>query len=677
MANAKEKELAECLNVKTDEKKTIEDALVNSTGKLAEAENLLEVLRNELNLTQRRLEGIESDLKAAGLKESEVMEKLKYAEEQLERQGGVLEQTTAKHAELESLHETLTRDSELKLQEAIGNFTSRDSEAKSLYEKVKTLEDQLKNYEDQIAEASEKSASVKEELDKIAVKLASSESTNEELNRKILEAEDKAAQYLSEKELLVETNIQLKSKVDELHDLVNSAHAEKEATAHELVSHMNTITELTEKHSRASELHLAAETRVSEAETQLKEAIQKLSHKDSEAKELNEKLNDLEGQTKLYSVQAHEVSTLAETRKIELEQTLSKLKDLESIIEELQSKSGKFEKESEGLAEANLKITQQLASYESKLNDAETKLSAAFAEKDEAVEQVHSSKKTIEDLTLQLASEAQMLQAQISTVMEENNLLNETYKNATKELQTVILQLEGQLKEQKSSEDALKAELEILKAEIGEKSVLQNRLKELEEQLSIAKARVKEEVESVRVAATARETELTSKLEDHVSQVRDRDMLSEQVLQLQRDLHQAQTNMAEQKEADSKKDSERKAALAEIEAKSKAALILEQQVKELEQKLQLAAKSKEKDLGSNLTELRDDIEVKSRDIGSTISTPSKRRSKKKAEVTSAQTSSSTVTNNQITGDSPTMTYKFILVVAIVSVIIGVILGKRY
>ncbi|CAK9135551.1 unnamed protein product [Ilex paraguariensis] len=440
---------------------------------------------------------------------------------------------------------------------------------------------------------------------------------------------------------------------------------------------MNTITELTEKHSRASELHLAAETRVSEAETQLKEAIQKLSHKDSEAKELNEKLNDLEGQTKLYSVQAHEVSTLAETRKIELEQTLSKLKDLESIIEELQSKSGKFEKESEGLAEANLKITQQLASYESKLNDAETKLSAAFAEKDEAVEQVHSSKKTIEDLTLQLASEAQMLQAQISTVMEENNLLNETYKNATKELQTVILQLEGQLKEQKSSEDALKAELEILKAEIGEKSVLQNRLKELEEQLSIAKARVKEEVESVRVAATARETELTSKLEDHVSQVRDRDMLSEQVLQLQRDLHQAQTNMAEQKEADSKKDSERKAALAEIEAKSKAALILEQQVKELEQKLQLAAKSKEKDLGSNLTELRDDIEVKSRDIGSTISTPSKRRSKKKAEVTSAQTSSSTVTNNQITGDSPTMTYKFILVVAIVSVIIGVILGKRY
>ncbi|CAK9135552.1 unnamed protein product [Ilex paraguariensis] len=119
MANAKEKELAECLNVKTDEKKTIEDALVNSTGKLAEAENLLEVLRNELNLTQRRLEGIESDLKAAGLKESEVMEKLKYAEEQLERQGGVLEQTTAKHAELESLHETLTRDSELKLQKQL------------------------------------------------------------------------------------------------------------------------------------------------------------------------------------------------------------------------------------------------------------------------------------------------------------------------------------------------------------------------------------------------------------------------------------------------------------------------------------------------------------------------------------------------------------------------------
>lgn len=78
--------------------------------------------------------------------------------------------------------------------------------------------------------------------------------------------------------------------------------------------------------------------------------------------------------------------------------------------------------------------------------------------------------------------------------MEENNLLTETHQNAKKELQTVVLQLEGQLKEQKSNEDALKAEIEILKTEIDEKSVLKDRLKELEKQLAIAEARVKEEV---------------------------------------------------------------------------------------------------------------------------------------------------------------------------------------
>lgn len=58
----------------------------------------------------------------------------------------------------------------------------------------------------------------------------------------------------------------------------------------------------------------------------------------------------------------------------------------------------------------------------------------------------------------------------------------------------MVLQLEGQLKEQKSNEDDLKAEIEILKTEIDEKSVLKDRLKELEKQLAIAEARVKEEV---------------------------------------------------------------------------------------------------------------------------------------------------------------------------------------
>ena len=83
--------------------------------------------------------------------------------------------------------------------------------------------------------------------------------------------------------------------------------------------------------------------------------------------------------------------------------------------------------------------------------------------------------------------------------------------------------------------------------------------------------------------------------------------------------------------------------------------------------------------GGNAGEVKDGLQVKSRDIGSPISTPSKRKSKKKLEATStaAQTSSTSQTHTQTAEASPLMTFKVILGVALVSVIIGMILGKRY
>lgn len=83
------------------------------------------------------------------------------------------------------------------------------------------------------------------------------------------------------------------------------------------------------------------------------------------------------------------------------------------------------------------------------------------------------------------------------------------------------------------------------------------------------------------------------------------------------------------------------------------------------------------DTGVGQTELKEGVAVKSRDIGSLISTPTKRRHKKKLDAASGQTSSSSETQTQITEAPSGMTFKFILGVALVSVIIGVILGKRY
>lgn len=181
-----------------------------------------------------------------------------------------------------------------------------------MFEKLKIHEDQVKIYEEQVAAAVGKSASSKEELDQTLLKLASLESINEELRGQILTAENKASQSFSENELLVETNIQLKSKIDELQELLNSALSEKEATSQQLVSHKNTVAELTDQHSRASELQSAAEDRIAQAEIQLQEAIHRFTHRDSEAKDLIEKLSTLESQIKLNEEQAQDACTTAE-----------------------------------------------------------------------------------------------------------------------------------------------------------------------------------------------------------------------------------------------------------------------------------------------------------------------------------------------------------------------------
>lgn len=71
-----------------------------------------------------------------------------------------------------------------------------------------------------------------------------------------------------------------------------------------------------------------------------------------------------------------------------------------------------------------------------------------------------------------------------------------------------------------------------------------------------------------------------------------------------------------------------------------------------------------------------DETIRSRDIDSFTNIPPKRKSKKKLEARPAQTSSSD-TQIQTTEASPGMTLKFILGVALVSVIVGIILGKKY
>ncbi|GMH25098.1 hypothetical protein Nepgr_026941 [Nepenthes gracilis] len=674
--------LENALHVTEEEKRNTEKELSISIKRLQEDEYLLEALQSELTLTQGKLESIENDLKAAGMRESEIMEKLRSAETQLEEQGKVIEQATTRNKELEYLHESVARDSQLKIQEAVSNITKRDSEVKSLSEKLKLLEDQIQIYEEQIAEAATKSASLMEKLHHSTTKVASLEVTNDEQKMMISEAEDKAAQLLSENQILVDTNRQLLNKVNELQESLDSAISEKESTALQIASHVNTITELTDQHTKARELQSAGEARTIQVEAELEKTSQKLATKEQEVQELSEKLSAIEAQMKTYENEAHEASEIAESRKAELEQNLLKLQDQEKLTKELQENLSQLQTHSGELAEANMKLNEELAGSESKLNDLQTKLSAALTHKDDAIEQLQSSKKEIEDLTQQLTSERQKLQSEVSSVMEENRQLHETSIESKKELQNMIKLLQGQLKECELSEEALKDEVKNLRIESAQKLELQARLKELEEKFLTTEAQLKEEVKSVHTAAIARETDLTSSLEQHLQKAQDRDALQERVLQLEQELQHAQTTTTELREQYSKQASEREGVVKqlseELDAKIQRVLLLEKQTEELQEKLQVAstASNAKGEKGSSVKQ-DDGMELQSRDIGSSISTPTKRKSKKKSETSSAQTLSVTGNPTQTTEASVAMNFKFVLGVALFSIIVGIILGKRY
>lgn len=81
MATVKENDLTESLKITIEENGILGDALENSTKKLGETEYVLEILKNKLNLAQETLESIKCNLKVSGMRETEVMAKLKFADE--------------------------------------------------------------------------------------------------------------------------------------------------------------------------------------------------------------------------------------------------------------------------------------------------------------------------------------------------------------------------------------------------------------------------------------------------------------------------------------------------------------------------------------------------------------------------------------------------------------------
>ncbi|KAG2260311.1 hypothetical protein Bca52824_079605 [Brassica carinata] len=178
-----------------------------------------------------------------------------------------------------------------------------------------------------------------------------------------------------------------------------------------------------------------------------------------------------------------------------------------------------------------------------------------------------------------------------------------------------LINIQEHLGVEKSKLDAMASEIKKLTSVASEKSVLESKFDEVEKQLKSAEAQLKEEVEKV--------AELTLKLHEHETKASEQDSVDEEEAMK---LH--------------------KSNLQETETMGKG-----------------------------------EVDVKSRDnIDFSFPTPKQRKSKEESDHASASHSSSSsgnVTTTQKAETSHLMTLKIVLGVALVSVIIGIILGKKY
>ncbi|KAH7679116.1 DNA repair protein RAD50 ABC-type ATPase/SMC protein [Dioscorea alata] len=624
-ANVKEQELADMLSTTTDEKKKFEELSKLYAEKLGHAENVVDVLQGELKSVRENVASFEEDLQAFTVREAELLEKLRFTEEQLEHHGQAAEQANARSLELESLHNSFSKESELKLQAALESISQKDSETRQLLKEVKSLDEQVLLYQNQALEATEKVASLKAELEANAIKFVALEETIDDLKRKLAEIEGKAEQSSSENELLAGTNKKLREELEthqlKVNELMSSIHTEKEATAEQLASHMKTIAELTDKHSRGFQIQSETESRRKETEIQLHEAVQKFTQRDSDARDLNEKLLALEDQVRVYEEQVRESVAVVESQKSNLEETTLKLQDMDKLVDEMHSKAKQFETENETLIRTNLTLTQELAEYEAKMNELKAALDAVNAEKEHTFSQLDSSTKVIEDLKQQIASDKEKLDSQISSIQVENNSLNEMHEAAKRELEEVRVQVDEKLNELKERESSLAVYGEKLEQGLCEKALLEARITELEQQLLVAGRKSNEEIQSKEAILSA--------VEEHAAGLHKEDLFLESPRHLQKEQDLTQNIIA----------------------------------------------TKDKDAVTETTV--GSVEVKSRDFVLGTSTTTKRKSKKRSEAVPSETIPAHVSTTDTAHHSGAMAFKFVLGVALVSMVIGVILGKRY
>ncbi|XP_048434435.1 myosin-10-like [Pyrus x bretschneideri] len=567
-------------------KKELQQAISNLEEQLKEQKAGEAALKSEVK--NLKVEVAENPLLQNSLKELQT--KLARCEEESRK----LAEANKKLKEDVSTYEFKQRDLEAKYSTAIAK---NDKSVEQLQASKKTIEDLTQQHssegqklQSQLKEQKAGEAALKSEVKNLKVEVAEKpllQNSLKELQTKLARCEEESRKLAEANKKLKEDVSTYESKQRDLEAKYSTAVAEKDESVEKLQATERTIEDLKQQHSSEGQKLQSQISSLTDENNLLNEVHQNTK------KELQLAISNLEEQLKEQKAGEAALKSKVENFKAEADEKPL----LQNSLKELQTKSAHLEKESRKLTEANIKLKEDVSTYESKQSDLEAKYSTAVAENDESVEQLQAAKRTIEDLKQQHSSQGQKLESQISSLTDENSLLNEVHQNTKKELQQVISNLGEQLKEQKIGEAALKFEVENLKAEVAEKPLLQNSLKELQtksahSKYSTAVAEKNESVEQLQAAKRTiedlmqQQSSQGQKLQSQISSLTDENNLLNEVHQnTKKELQQAISNLEEQLKEQKAGEAALKSEVENLKAEATEKSLLQNSLKELEEKL--------------------------------------------------------------------------------------------
>eukprot|EP00262_Sarcandra_glabra_P010186 TRINITY_DN2513_c0_g1_i1.p1 TRINITY_DN2513_c0_g1~~TRINITY_DN2513_c0_g1_i1.p1 ORF type:complete len:670 (-),score=150.16 TRINITY_DN2513_c0_g1_i1:140-2083(-) len=164
----------------------------------------------------------------------------------------------------------------------------------------------------------------------------------------------------------------------------------------------------------------------------LKEAEDEYIIVNSEAMTLREQVVSLEKQLRESDIQLQHTKSFLEASQEQQNMLYSELNDMENVIEDLKANVLKAESRAENaevkcklLAETNLELNEELGFLRGRTESLETSLHQADDAKMATSMGISIRTKTITDLVMQLATERERLEIQISSLTKTNNILSE------------------------------------------------------------------------------------------------------------------------------------------------------------------------------------------------------------------------------------------------------------